>query len=209
MKSVVVIDDHKIVREGFSSMISDLEGFDLIAQFSTGQPAKSFLQANRVDVVICDISLPDVSGLELMEQVLKSNPEVNFLLFTMHDDRQYVLSGIEKGARGIILKDSEHEDLMEAIKAVSNGQMFYDRRVSNILAQKFRQPETGINVDLTDREREVLKLIVEGFTTKEIADKVYLSSRTVDAHRRRVMQKVGARNTADLVRIAMSDQLVQ
>lgn len=201
MRKAVIIDDHRIVRKGVADIIKEIDDIETIAEFSDGAVALDYLLSNDIDIAICDLSMPKLNGLSLLESTLEHKPDLNFLVFTMHNERQYVMSGLEKGAKGFILKDSEDEDLMQAIDQVANGQNYFDRQLTYIIASQLRAGQEETEEDnLTEREREILALIVAGLTTSEIADKLYLSSHTIDTHRRKLMKKLKARNTADLVR---------
>lgn len=200
MRKAVIIDDHRIVRKGVANIIAEIDDIQTIAEFSDGIVARDYLLDHDIDIAICDLSMPKLGGLNLMEEVLAQKPYSNFLLFTMHNERQYIMAGLEKGAKGFILKDSEDEDLMQAIETVANGESYFDRQISYIIASQLRRDQQEEDLNITEREKEILSLIVDGFTTSEIADKLYLSIHTIDTHRRKLMRKLKARNTADLVR---------
>ena len=162
-------------------------------------------------VLVADISMPGLSGIELTALVNKEYPGTKVLILSTHNDEEYISRSFEAGALGYLPKDTNEAQIIAAIKSVSKGDVYYTPEVSNILTQSLikKKRTLGENQELTEREKEILKLIVEGLSNKEIGDQLFISVRTVDTHRRNIMEKIEARNTADLVRKALEEGLVK
>lgn len=211
--SILITDDHKIIRDGIKSMLEDKHGFEVVAEAGNGKEAVDLCGKHYIDLVIMDINMPELNGIEATRQIKEQYPQVKVLALTMMKEDEHIRQMIQAGASGYILKNSGNEELIEAIGAVMEGQHYFSNEATYSIMMDLvetggkRKNTTGDPNDLTDRELEVLELISYEYTNHEIADKLNISVRTVDAHRRNILQKTGARNTAGLVRFAMENDL--
>ena len=209
-KKIVLADDHGVVRKGLRSLINEMEGFDIIGEATDGEQALKMVKELSPDILITDISMPKLNGLELLDVIKSENLEVNVLILSMYEDEEYVLAAIEAGASGYVHKDADDDELLKAIENIGNGSVYYGNSIKNIMAKKIKQSkvyDAERSSALTSREQEILKLIVKGQSNKEIAVKLFISTRTVDTHRNNIMRKLKVRNAAELVRIAIQKRL--
>lgn len=201
-----------MIRDGIKSMLDSKENVDVVAEADTGMKALELCRAIPIDLIIMDINMPEYNGIELTGILHDEFPDIKVLALTMMDQDEHIRRMIEAGASGYILKSSGNEQLEEAIHAVMNGDHYFGKDATDVILKDLvdsgskRKP--GSSEELTDRELEILELICEEHTNKEIADKLYISTRTVDAHRRSLLQKTGARNTAGLVKYAIQNKLI-
>ena len=208
--SVVLVDDHTLVRRGIKDAISSNGNIEVIDEASSGEEALDKLSSKQPDVLITDISMTGITGLDLCEKVQEKYPSINVLFLTMHKDPVYVVKAFEVGAFGYLPKDIIDSELQEAIIQIGNGDKHMNDFVSKILADQFVKSKTQSDIaPLTGRELEVLKGIVNGKTNKQIGADLYISERTIDTHRTNVMRKLSAKNTADIVRIALTKNLLE
>jgi len=208
---VVVADDHTILREGVVALLVASGEVDVVAQAADGMAALECTLKHRPEVLVVDLSMPRLNGIEVVRRLNHELPDTRVLVLTMHTEEEYVLHVVRAGAAGYLLKDSAGSELLNAVKALAQGRAFYGVHASRILAQQVQHP-TGRLEDpyreLTAREREVFHLIVEGMTTKEIAKHLDISSKTAENHPSRVLAKLEARNTAELIRYAVRHKLL-
>lgn len=200
---VIVVDDQKIVRMGCTCALSESGQFEIVGEFKYGIRALEYVRYAQPDVMIIDAKLSDTNGLDMVQKITSAGYHTACCIFTADHTKAKVLEAYEKGAAGIVLKDSEDEDIVFAVNEIVNGRRYFDKRLTFLLAQHNNQSFSIAGMALTRREVEIVQMIVDGFTTKDIADRVMISYRTVEAHRRRIMEKMEARNMADLVRIAI------
>jgi DNA-binding NarL/FixJ family response regulator len=207
MIRVLIADDHTIFRQGLAQMLKSIDGLDLTGQAADGQEALRLIAATRPDIAVLDVSMPGLSGLEVTKEALRRRLPTRVILLTMHGEAEAVSTALRAGAAGYVLKDNAFEDLVYAIKAVAAGGTFVSPSVaSNLLKPVESQPPP--DVPLTRREREVLKLIASGLTNRQIAEKLFISVKTVETHRARILQSLDLHNTADLVRYAIENGLL-
>lgn len=209
--SVVIADDHRLVRESLISVLESSGRCRVVGQTGDGLEAIAMIQSLRPQVAVVDISMPGLSGLEVVRRLAQSAIKVRCLVLTMHEDEEYVLRVVRAGAAGFLRKDSPARELIDAICAIAAGRTHFDAHAARILAEQIQHPErtqADPYGDLTAREREVFHLIVEGLSTKEIARRLDISVKTAENHRARVMSKLGARNSADVVRFAARKGLI-
>jgi DNA-binding NarL/FixJ family response regulator len=207
MTTVVIADDHVIFRQGLLKLLQSAENIDIVADTGSADEALRLIVEKKPDVAILDISMPALSGIEIMEAVQKKGIGTKIVFLTMHSDPLTAKRAIQSNASGYVLKDDAFEDLLYAVKAVASGGTF----VSPSISEKVLKLETGREKEdsiLTGREREVLQLIGSGLTNKKIADKLSVSVKTVETHRTRIHQKLGAHTAADLVRYAIKTGLL-
>ena len=211
---VLLVDDHTVVRQGLRRILETDDEIEIVGETGDGRSAAEMAQKMNPNVVVMDIALPELNGIEATRQIMKRNENARVLILTMHSDDVCVRQSLKAGARGHLLKDSEDLDLLKAIKAVGRGGSFFSPAVSKVLLEGYLGDSTGQPVEdslslLTDREREVLQLIAEGKTNKEIATLLSVSINTVETHRKHIMEKLDLHNTAELVRFAIRERLVQ
>lgn len=210
----MLVDDHEMVRNGLKALIEKESDFDVVCEASCGEAALKIIsnEANfDIDVVISDISMPEMSGIAFAQQLKEHQPEIGVIIFSMHKEDAYVLDALNAGANGYLTKNATNVEFCSAIKKVSCGEMHYSSAVTDILANQIirkNRSEAHLNSkNITRREMEVLQHIINGLSNKEIAEKLFVSKRTVDNHRFHLMKKMGAKNTADIVRIAIENEL--
>ena len=213
---ILIVDDHQIIRDGIKALLNKADGIHIQAEAANGFEALKILEEHNedLDLVVMDIKMPAMDGIEATHQVRERFPHIKVLALTMHDDEAHIVKMLQEGAAGYILKTTGKVELAEAIQKVAQGETYFDKQASEKILQFFsrgqkpKQKNHFINPDLTSREIEVLKLIAEEYTNPEIAEKLYLSPRTVDTHRRNLLQKLHAKNTAGLVKYALKHDLV-
>ncbi|MGO4260025.1 response regulator [Lysobacter sp. TAB13] len=207
---VLIADDHTMVRESLVSLLRS-GGIDIVGQAADGLDTLKQAQALRPDVVVTDLSMPRLSGLEVIRRLFDSLPEVRVLVLTMHQEDEYILQAVRAGATGYMVKDSPASELLAAVHSVHTGKGYFGPQAARALAEQLRHPERDLGDPygrLTPREREVFHLIAEGLTTKEIARQLTISVKTAENHRARVLEKLAVRNTAELVRYALRKGLL-
>jgi DNA-binding NarL/FixJ family response regulator len=196
---VILVDDHAVVREGIRSILDRVEGIRVVGEASTGQEAMRLVGRVAADVVLMDIAMPRVSGLEAARKILASRRPVRIVFLTMHADEEYVREAVRLPSAGYVLKDASPDDLVRAIRAAAEGETFLSPRVSTALLRR-----GGPAAEISPREREVLREIAAGRTNKEIARLLKIAVRTVETHRERIMRKLDIHTVAGLTRYALS-----
>ena len=202
---VLVADDHTIVRDGLVALLNGSGDCQVVAQASDGVTTVDLAMKTQPDVVVVDISMPKLNGIEVVRRLTKELESTRILVLTMHAEEEYVMHVVRAGAAGFLLKDSASAEMLAAVRALASGRGYFGTHASKVLAQQVQKPHAQLEDpyrDLTSREREVFHLIVEGMTTKEIARQLGTSTKTAENHRFRVLDKLGARNTAELIRYA-------
>ncbi len=214
---LVLADDHVIVREGIRHVLEDPAAFDIIGECGTAAEAIALASALRPDVLVLDISMPGGSGLSAVPEILETAPATRVLMLSVHDDAEYILESVRAGAHGYCRKDSAPAELREAIRTVFRGDMYFSPLVAQQVAQALRdgravtdhEPPPAPKVDvLSSREFEVLRCIAEGRANKEIAAKLGISTRTVEAHRNSLMKKLNIRTVAGLTRYCLEHGII-
>ncbi len=210
---ILIAEDHTIVRKGLCSILKNEKDIDVVGEAENGKEAIKQVEELIPDIVVMDISMPLLNGLEATLQIKKRFPEVKVLILTMHTSEEYVSEILKAGASGYIVKKAAPEELVSAIHAVSQGNSFLSPSVSKSVIKKFLQvagAEAGLEKSslLTEREREVLQLIAEGYSTRKIADLLFISVKTVEAHRSHIMEKLDLHNIADLTRYAIRTGII-
>jgi DNA-binding NarL/FixJ family response regulator len=218
MKKVVLVDDHKIIRDGIKALLSGTKEIEIIGECEDGDEIISFLKGHPADVVLMDINMKRMNGIDATSELLASFPEVKVVALTMHNEEGYISKILKAGAVGYVLKNTGKNELITAIQTVCEGKSYFGSEVAEIMMSKYLKTnnkpkaQSGflITIDeLTKREIEILKLIAEELTTTEISEKLFISPRTVDTHRRNLLQKLGVKNTAGLVKFALQNALIE
>ena len=205
---VMIVEDHAIFREGLKRVISEMEDVELIGEAENGAIFLEMLKTVTPDVVLMDIQMPVMDGIEATEKALKIDPSLKILVISMFGEEEYVYSMVEKGVSGFILKTSGIQDLERAIKKISNGQQYYSEEIMGLLVKKVRSVDYIEKISFTEKETEVLRMLCKGFSNNDIADKLFMSVRTVEGYRNKLLQKTGSANVINLVIYALRNKLV-
>jgi two-component system, NarL family, response regulator NreC len=205
---IVLADDHSVVRQGFRRILEAQADMEIVGEASNGREALETATKLSPDVVVMDVAMPELNGIEATRRMGEAAPRTRVLALSMHKDSVYVREILRAGARGYLLKDAVDEDLIAAVRSVARGEGYLSPGVADAVLTDYRQHVTDPIDLLTSREREVLQLIAEGKTNKEIATTLNLSVYTVDAHRGRIMEKLNLHSTGELVRFAIRKGLV-
>lgn len=210
---VLIADDHAIVREGIRMILALHEDIEVVGEAADGREAIEQVEKLSPDVVLMDIAMPGLGGLEATLEITKRNPQSKILVLTQYDNTEYIYRFLKAGAAGYVLKKAVGSELVSAIRSVFQGKSFIDPSVADRVIKGFlEKPEAGdeANYDgLSDREKQVLKLIAEGYTNQQIADALYLSIKTVMTHRTNLMEKLGIHNRTELIKYAIRKGLTQ
>lgn len=207
---VMIADDHGIVRSGITLLLERQPDIDVIGEAGDGAEALKFAIEHRPDVAILDISMPKLTGLQAAREIKQQAPEVNVLLLSMHDDERYLYEALRVGAGGYVLKRAADQDLVRAVRAVNDGEPFLTDDAQRSLVKAWMESEEEPRRDkLTDRELEVVKLIAEAHTNKQIAEILGLSEKTVESHRSNILNKLGMSDRVELVRYAVRRGLIE
>ena len=211
---ILLADDHNVLRKGLRRILEEQPDLEVVGEASDGREAVALNAKLRPDIVVMDIAMPLMNGLEATRQILQRNASVNVLILSMYSDENYVVQVLRAGARGYLLKDTAEEDLITAVRAVAKGQPFFSPKIAKLLMgdsiQRLRTEGMSDSYDLlTPREREVLQLIAEGKSNKEAAASLFVSPTTIETHRARIMDKLDLHSTADIVLYAVRKGIVQ
>lgn len=215
---IVLVDDHRIIRDGIRSTLKDQKNFKIVGEAGNGKEAIDLVRTISPDVVIMDITMPEMNGIEAAEVISKKYPDSKVIMLSMHDNETYILKSVEAGAYGYLLKDVDKEEFVKAIKAVYNGEKYYNTNISGMLVSgylnRIKEIDTKVatasndEYDLTKREKGILKMITDGKNNREIADGLGISIRTIETHRANIMKKLKVKNAVELVKIAIEDKIV-
>lgn len=205
--SLAIVDDHPIVIEGIRSLLAGRSDIVITGGFTNGEALLHFLAENDVRIVLLDIMLPDINGMELCKKIREIAPETLVLALSNHAERSIVLQTLQNGASGYLLKNASVEELIGCIQAALSGEITFSREIREIIALPSRFELRSIP-QLTKREKQILALIAEGHTSSAIAEQLFLSPLTIETHRRNLLQKFSVKNAAELIRMAVQLQLV-
>lgn len=206
MIKLLIADDHDLFRSGVKALLSRNENLEVVGEANNGTQLLELAAKLYPDVILADISMPEMNGLDAIKELKKIDPGVKVILLTMHEDGEYIVKGVKNGASGYLLKNADEEELVMAIKTVAKGGRYFNSKISELMMEKLSsgEPDPDDYKNLTPREKEILALVAEGLSTKLIADKLYISARTVETHRVNMMKKMEVSNTAELVKKAMA-----
>lgn len=205
---VLLADDHTIVRQGLKLILAAQPDFEVVGEAGNGREAAELAEKLKPDLVLMDVQMPDLNGIEATRRMVASNSRIRVLVLSMHKEALYVREVLKAGARGYILKDAIDTELLSAMRSVARGDGYISPAVSGALLSDYREQSSNPLDTLSTREREVLQLIAEGKTNKEVATKLNLSVYTVDSHRGKIMEKLNLHSAGELVRFAMKNGLV-
>lgn len=210
---ILVADDHGIVRQGLRSVLCRDVSFEIVAEAADGREAVMLAESLRPHVVIMDIAMPELSGIEATAQICKNNSDVRVIILSMHSDETYLLRALNAGAKGYLLKDSAEVDLVRAVQSVVRGKPYFSPDIAQVMLEDYLRSlqQKGLEDSydlLTDREKEVLHLLANGKANKEVAATLDLSTNTVETHRTSLMKKLNLHNTADIVLYAVRKKIV-
>jgi|SRR5688572_22418199 len=200
---ILLADDHPMIRAGFKSMLDKSERFEIVGEAGNGKELIEVAGELNPHIILVDISMPVMSGLDVLEELSIRVPGVRLIVLTMHEEREYILQALKSGAAGYLLKNIERFELERAIITVYEGGKYFSPVVTNILAEAVSKPETNEVSEVTPREKEVLELVARGNSTKQIADLLGISVRTVESHRINMLKKMKVNNSAELIKKAI------
>ncbi|MBI2271445.1 MAG: response regulator transcription factor [Bacteroidetes bacterium] len=205
--NIVLVDDHKMFLEGLSALLKMFEEINIVSTETKGENVLKMLETNAVDIVITDINMPGIDGMKLAKEIKKKFTGVKILALTTHTEGRIITAMLKMGIEGYILKDAGKEELLSAIKAISRGDTFFSEEVKSALAKSFipgkKTRSNDSLIELSEREKEILKLIAKEYTQQQIAEKLFISSHTVVFHRRKLFHKFDVKNTAGLIMAAI------
>ena len=210
---ILLADDHTVLRDGLRLILERQPGFVVVADAGDGREAVALALEHSPDVVLMDIAMPGMNGIEATRRIVEKLPRAGIVILSMHSDESYVIRSLKAGARGYLLKDSMKADLIAAIQAVAAGRSFFSPKVSRLLQEDFVRAMAGKGADdsydlLTDREREILQLVAEGKTNKEVANLLDLSLYTVETHRTHILQKLNLHSVPELILYAVRKGII-
>ena len=209
---VLIADDHKIMLAGLRSILEKQTDFEVVGEADNGRKAVQMAQEKKPDVVVMDVSMPDLNGIEATKQIIESLPETRVIALSMHSDKRFVMGMLRAGASGYLLKDCASQELANAIVQVARGKKYLSPEITGVVIDDFLLGDSSEEVaiaasQLSPREREVLQLIAEGWSTKQIASHLYVSIKTIETHRRQIMKKLDLHSIADLTKYAIREGL--
>lgn len=208
---VIIVDDHKIFRAGLAMMIREMKEVILAGEAGNGVEFIELLKQTPADIVFMDIQMPEMNGIDATRAAMELFPALNVIALSMHDEREYLEKMLVAGAKGFLLKNTGLDELEKAIHSVMEGNNYFSVELMTLLAQSMSSRNGGSNeraISFTEREKEVLELTCRGFTTNEIAGKLFVSDRTVEKHRASLLEKTGSKNTVNLILYAIKNRLV-
>jgi DNA-binding NarL/FixJ family response regulator len=203
---ILLVDDHTILLDGVKSLLSQEEDLQVVGQASSAEAALEFLKKQDVDLIITDYSMPGMDGLSLLNAVKRITSTTRIIMLSMHDEVHLVKEILKAGVNGYVLKKDTHKELLNAIHDVRNGKVYLSSDVNKMLIMNLNNPDEGKL--LTDREREILKLIAKEYTNKNIAEELFISERTVETHRKNIFKKTGTNSIVGLIKFAYANNLI-
>lgn len=210
MIRIIIIDDHPLIRDGIKTMLKDEQSMEIVSASKTAGEALDFLSNNQPDIILLDISLPDINGLELCEKIRSTNQQLKIIGLTSTNEAGIITGLLQRGGNGYLLKNMEREELLDAIHTVLNGKVYLSKAANDKILEQFqRNKSTNEETQLlTRREKEILQLLADGLTGPQIAEKLFLSPLTVETHRKNLFRKFNAHSVQSLLKIARDSKLV-
>ncbi len=210
---IMLIDDHQIITDGIKMLLSENPNLQVVAESHSGEDALLKVGQAKPDIIVCDLSLPGMDGFTLIEKISEQCPGTAFLILSRHTEAAYIKRALEIGVQGYLPKSIAQEELLDAVQALAEGKNYYNSEVSKVMMDTMAKTSKrvvvpGTNQSLTSREADIVRHIVEGFSSQEISKKLSISARTVENHRANILQKFGIKNTAQLVKYAIQHKLV-
>jgi len=212
---ILLVDDHHLVRTGIANLLAGESDLEIIGEASNAGEMIDLLKQQEPDLAVLDIALPDMSGIELARQMAKDFPRVKVVFLSMYTSEEFVFNAINSGAKGYLPKNTSRSELLEAIRAVAKGEEYFAESISNTILKSYIKKAKSGNLEqlrdeslLSKRELEVLRLFAQGLTNQEIADKLFISIRTVESHKNHIMQRLELKTTVDLIKFAIRNNLV-
>ena len=210
---VLLADDHKLIRDAIQSHLGKCEDIDVVGQASDGQEVLDFLETEEIDLLLLDINMEGMDGMECARRMNEEHPDVKVIILSMYDNSLYIKQMIKNGVAGYLLKHSDESEIINAIRTVSEDNTYYDDAVIEVVMKSYGDNEkkglSSEDVNLTPREEEIMDLIIKEYTNQEIASELYISTRTVDAHKRNLLEKTNSKNLVGLVKYAYANDMVK
>lgn len=210
---LLLADDHKLFRDGLRSMLEGHKGIEIIAEASEGIAVTKLAAELHPDMILMDVSMPDLNGIEATRKISADHPAIKIIMLSMHSDRRYIIEALRSGACGYLLKDSAFEEVLAAIRDCMKGKIYLSSKIADIVINDYislaRNTDSSAFAVLSAREREVLQLLAEGKSTKEIASQLKVSAKTIESHRKQVMDKLNLHSVAELTKYAIREGLTQ
>jgi DNA-binding NarL/FixJ family response regulator len=208
---VILVDDHKMMREGLATMLATATDIEVVGEGADGRSALQLVRTLQPDVVVMDVGMPDLNGIEATTRIRAEHPRVKVVALSLHSDKRYVQHMLDAGASGYVLKVAAFDELLRAVRAASVGKDYLSPEITGAVVERSSRPHSGTGVSaystLGSREREVLQLVAEGMTSAETAKRMHISIKTVETHRRNIVQKLGLHGTAELTKYAVREGL--
>lgn len=207
---IILVDDHQMFRDGVKAVLSDEEDIDIVGEVGNGKDLYKLLESITPDLIITDISMPDISGIEVAKYLSDNYTDIKILILSMHSNEEFITKALNVGANGYLPKDTAMSELLEAIHTIYKGENYFNKEISDTILKSLRNKTNESNAkSLTNREKEIIELVVDGLTNKEIADKLFISIRTVDSHKNNIMQKLNLKSSIELVKYAIKNNLAK
>ncbi len=213
---IILVDDHQIVRDGIKALLTEIPDLDVIGEASDANELSKELLILKPDIIILDISLPGISGIEISRKLTLEHPEIKTMILSMYTNEDFIFNAIKAGAKGYLPKNTTQKEIVDAIHAICKGEEYFSESISNIILKSYiKKVKTGDEADektqasLSKRELEILKLFAEGMSNQQIADKLFISIRTVESHKNHIMQKLELDTTVDLIKFAIKNKIIE
>jgi DNA-binding NarL/FixJ family response regulator len=208
---IVLVDDHQMFRDGVKAVLSDEANIEIVGEVGNGNDLYKLLDSVSIDLIITDISMPEISGIEITKYVSEKFPDIKILILSMHTNEEFITKALSSGANGYLPKDTSMSELLDAINTIYKGDNYFNKTISDTILKSVIDKSKNGNSDnksLTNREKEIVAHVVDGLTNKEIADKLCISIRTVDSHKNNIMQKLQLKSSVELVKYAIKNKII-
>ena len=216
---IFLVDDHQIVRDGIKALLHDAPEIVISGEASNGKELFERVSSSNTDIILMDISIPDISGIELTKQISETYPEIKVLILSMYTQEDFITNAIAAGAKGYLPKNTTRHELLNAITKIHEGNEYYSDTISKIIlknyisnVRKSKEPETEKNKEetvISSREKQILQMVIEGLSNQDIADKLFISIRTVESHKNHIMQKLGIKSMIELIKYAIRNNIAE